>query len=481
MRSRGNLVMSDCRLTDLLQRDKILPVVRTIDLLAALLHARLHTRKIHGQITPDRVLIKSEYPLKISILAPDAIGIDPEFSAPELINSQASNSSDIYSIGLITIYLLTGVRPFQLFDADNQFNWQDYWHQFSPVSGLNYPKFTALIDRAIAIEPALRFDSAQSMLTALQDCYPALTPPPPNWHCRQLLTGSPGLFTAIKAIAVNDSIVVTGGEDRSIRLWQLDTGKQIATLTGHQKSIHTLAIHPIRTDLLYSSGRDGMIKLWQLDRAIELQSIDTQQSTVNQLAISTDGQLLITAGSDRTIKIWDTDTHTQLNSFRQHRLAVNGVAFNPISAHAVKFASVSSDRQVMLWAFDRAVPLAILTAHTQAVKALAFSPDGKFLATGGDDGSILIWHVDLGQLAYTLSGHHWPITMLLFQPDSNILISSSWDGNLKFWRLDLWHEIDCLTVDRSEVLSLGISPDGRYLITGSRHPTAKIWRSHHLI
>jgi WD40 repeat protein len=473
--------MPDCRLTDLLHRDKMLPVVRTIDLLAALLHARLHQREIHGQITPDRVLIRSEYPLKIAILAPDAIGIDPEFSAPELITNQVSNSSDIYSIGLITIYLLTGIRPFQLFDADNRCDWQADWHQFSPVSGLNYPKFTALLDRSIALEPSLRFGSARAMLTVLQDCYPALTPPPPKWQCRQLLTGSSGLFTAINAIAVSDSIIATGGEDRSIRLWQLDTGNQIAVLTGHRKSIRTLAIHPVHIDLLYSSGQDGMIKLWQLDRAIELRSIDSQQATVNHLAISPDGQLLITAGSDRTLKIWDTDTHTQLNSFRQHRLAVNAVAFNPIITHEVKFASVSSDRQVILWDLDRAVPLAILTAHTQAVKALAFSPDGKFLATGGDDGSILIWHVDSGQLAYTLSGHHWPITTLLFQPGSNILISGSWDGNLKFWQLDLWHEIDCLTVDRSEVLAFDISPDGRSLITGSRHPTAKIWQSHHLI
>ncbi len=473
--------MPDFRLTDLLQRDKILPVVRTIDLLAALLHARLHPREIHGQITPDRVLIKSEYPLKISILAPDAIGIDPEFSAPELIARQVSNRSDIYSIGLITIYLLTGVRPFQLFDAEDRCCWQDYWHQFSPVSGLNYPKFMALLDRSITLEPALRFGSTRTMLTALQECYPALTPPPPKWQCRQLLTGTPGLFTAINAIAVNDSIVATGGEDRSIRLWQLDTGKQIAVLIGHRKSICTLAIHPIRTDLLYSSGRDGMIKLWQLDRAIKLCSIDSQQAIVNHLAISHDGRLLITAGSDRTIKIWDPNTHTQLNSLRQHRLAVNAVAFNPIITHEVKFASVGRDRQVMLWDLDRSIPLAILTAHTQAVKALAFSPDGKFLATGGDDGSILIWHVDRGQLVYTLSGHHGPITTLIFQPDTNILISGSWDGNLKFWQLDLWHEIDCLTVDRSEVLALGISPNGRYLIVGSRHPTAKIWQSHRMI
>jgi WD40 repeat protein len=467
--------MPDCRLMDILHSDKILPVERTIDLLAALLYSRLNTLEIHGQITPDRVLIKSENPMTIAILAPDAIGVDPEFSAPELIDGKVSNSSDIYSIGLITIHMLTGIRPFQLFDPIDRCWWQDYWQQLSPVLGLKYTKFAAVLDRAIALDPSLRFDSARAMLTALQDSYPALTPPPPNWQCRHLLAGAPGLSHPIHAIAVSNSIVATGGEDRSIRLWNLHTGKQISVLTGHQKSITTLAIHPVRSDLLYSSGKDGMIKLWHLHQPSELLSIDSNQSIVNSLAISPNGQLLITASRDRTIKIWDLNTHTQFISLRQHRLSVNGVAFNP-SEHVVKFASVSSDRQVMLWAIDRQTPLAILTAHTQAVRALAFSPDGKFLATGGDDGSILIWDVDRGQLAYTLSGHHWPISTLSFLPGSNILISGSWDGNLKFWQLDMWHEIDCLAVDRAEVLALGISPDRRYLITGSRHPTTKIWQ-----
>jgi WD40 repeat protein len=95
-------------------------------------------------------------------------------------------------------------------------------------------------------------------------------------------------------------------------------------------------------------------------------------------------------------------------------LSVNSVAFNPIESD-VKFASVSSDRSVMLWNLESKTPLSILTAHTQAIKTLAFSPDGKLLATAGDDGSIHILNIDNRQLTQTLSAHRGQFPLYLFQ------------------------------------------------------------------
>lgn len=467
-------------LTHILQIEKILPVERAIDLLAALLYARLNSVEIHGQITPDRVLIIAEQPTKIEILPPDRIGIDPEFSAPEIIDrTDRCDSSDVYSIGLITVYLITGIRPFQLFDSiERRWIWQDYLQQLYPIAGLNQSKFLALLDRSISIDPTARFSSIEQTLKALQDCYSSLAPPPPHWYCCQILVAEKRLTGSVNAIAISPHapIVATGGEDKQIRLWNLETGRQLLVLTGHQKSISTLAVHPQLPHRLYSSGKDGQIKLWQLDSAVELVSINSNQHKVNALVISADGRYLITAGSDRAIKVWDAHTHTELMSSRHHQLTVNGLAVNPI-VHPVQFASVSSDRRVMLWSIARDSPLAILTAHTQPVRTIAFSPDGKFLATGGDDGAIQIWDLDRRQLVDTLSGHHWTVSTLKFLPNTNILISGSWDGSLKFWRLHSWQEIDRLTVYESEVLALAVSFNGRYLVTSGRNLHPKIWRS----
>jgi WD40 repeat protein len=473
----------DFNLSQVLQSDRIFTVERTIELLVALLRSRLNSPEIHGQITPDRILISSQQPFDLQILPADRLRADPEFSAPEILEGKPSPSSDLYSIGLISIYLLTGTRPFQLFDYVNHcWVWQDYWQPDLQSSRVNYLKLVAILDRSIDLDPDLRFSSAREMMTAVRDCVPNLAPMPPNWSCRHTLTGHQGLFAAIKTIAISPHlpVVATGSEDKTIRLWNLDTGTEIGILTGHQKSVETIAFYPHQSGLLFSGDRSGQIKLWQVDPAEELISIDSQQGKVNCLAISPDGKSIISGGSDQTIKIWcfglsDERSIDYLVSLKAHQLAVNGIAFNPIEGE-VKFASVSSDRLVILWGMESKTPLSILSNHTQAVKTLAFSPDGKLLATAGDDGLIVIWDLDNRKLARTISAHRWMISSLSFLADGATLISASWDGNVKFWDVNSGAEIDCLSVHEGEVLAMEICKDRQSIVTASRDRTAKIWQ-----
>jgi serine/threonine protein kinase len=469
-------------LTEVLQQGRISTVEWTIDLLRALLRSRLNSHEIHGQIAPDRILIISEAPLYLKILPTDNIGADPEFSAPEILDGKTSQSSDIYSIGLIAIYLLTETRPFQLFDTANRcWVWQDYWQRSIQTEIVKDRQLVAILDRSIDLDATARFNSAREMLAAIDDCYPHLLPTPASWYCQHTLTGHHGLFAAIKAIAISPHlpIVATASEDKTIRLWDINTGREIAILTGHQKSVETIAFHPHHSGLLYSGDRNGIIKLWRVIDGEELNSIDTRQSKINALAISTDAKLLISAGSDKTIEIWYLNLTNEcsidyLVTLKHHRLSVNSIAFNPIDSD-IKFASVSSDRYVMLWGLESKTPLSILTAHTQAVKTLAFSPDGKLLATAGDDGLIQIWDIDNRQLTQTLSAHSWTISGLSFSIDGNILISASWDGNLKLWQVSTWQEIESISTHSAEILAMKICHHGQYIVTGSRDRTAKIY------
>ena len=469
-------------LTQLLASGHIFTLAMTIELLAGLLRSRINSSEIDGHITPDRVLISAEQPHQIHISPADLIRADPEFSAPEILNGQISSSSDLYSIGLITIYLLTGIRPFQLLDStDRDWVWQDYCQSSTPKFRINYPKLAAILERAIDLDPVVRFHSAQAMMIAVRDCAPNLAPMAPNWTCRHTLTGHQGLFAAVKTIAISPHlpIVATGSEDQTIRLWNINTGAEIGILTGHQKSVATIAFHPHQSGLLISGDRSGQIKLWQVNSGLELISIDSQQNKINCLAISPDGKLIISGGSDRTIKVWyfgltDQMSIDYLATLKAHQLAVNSIAFNPIEG-AVKFASVSSDRRVILWGMEHKTPLGILVAHTQAVKTLAFSPDGQLLATAGDDGLILVWGVDSQRLIRTISAHRWTISSLAFLADGHTLTSASWDGNIKFWQVATGAEIDCLATHTAEVLGLDICEQRQYLVTASRDRTAKIW------
>jgi WD40 repeat protein len=469
-------------LSQSLKNGQIFTLEMTIDLLIALLRWQIHNGEIDGKVTPDRILIGSEQPIFIQILPVANACADPEFSAPEILDGKSRSSSDLYSIGLIIIYLLTGIRPFQLFDIANHcWAWQDYWHSNLQTPKINCIKLATLLDRSINLDPNLRFNSAQEMMAAVQNCAPNLAPLPPIWTCEHILTGHQGLFAAVKTMAISPHlpIVATGSEDTTIRLWNIDTGVNSEILTGHQKSVESIAFHPRQSGLLCSGDRAGQIKLWQVDPAKELISIDSQQGKVNCLAISPDGKLIVSGGSDKTIRIWhfglsEKRSIDYLATLKAHQLAVNQIAFNPMD-HDVKFASVGSDQQVILWGMENKTPLSICTAHTQAVKALAFSPNGNLLATAGDDGLIIIWNLDNYTLVKTLSAHRWTISALSFL-DENTLASASWDGNIKFWQVDLGKEIDCLSAHSAEVLALNVCQSSRCIVTASRDRTAKIWQ-----
>ncbi len=469
-------------LSQSLKNGQIFTLEMTIDLLLALLRWQIHNGEIDGQITPDRILIGSESPIFIQILPAANACADPEFSAPEILNSKSRSNSDIYSIGLIIIYLLTGIRPFQLFDIANHcWAWQDYWHSNLQTSKINCVKLAAILNRSINLDPDLRFNSAQEMMATVQDCAPNLAPLPPIWTCRHILTGHQGLFAAVKTIAISPHLpmVATGSEDTTIRLWNINTGVNSEILTGHQKSVESIAFHPHQSGLLFSGDRAGQIKLWHVESEKELLSIDSQQGKVNCLAISPDGKLVVSGGSNKTIKIWhfglsDERSIDYLTTLKAHQLAVNQIAFNPIDGD-VKFASVSSDQRVILWGMENKTPLSICAAHTQSVKALAFSPHGNLLATAGDDGVIIIWDLDSHKLVKALSAHRWTISALSFM-DENTLASASWDGNIKFWQVDLGKEIDCLSTHLAEVLALDVCQVSLCIVTASRDRTAKIWQ-----
>jgi serine/threonine protein kinase len=181
------------------------------------------------------------------------IGGSPEYAAPEQLEGQPTFASDLYSLGVICIHLLTGVQPFNLFEiANHRWVWQSYWlpEPSNAKADLENHQLTQFLDRLIATDLSQRFGSAAEAIAAFQKLngrkIPIRVPVQSSWTCSATLTGHAGLFANVNAVAIapDGSLIASASDDKTIRLWNLPTGKACGVLQGHTQFVRSVAFHP---------------------------------------------------------------------------------------------------------------------------------------------------------------------------------------------------------------------------------------------
>jgi WD40 repeat protein len=144
-----------------------------------------------------------------------------------------------------------------------------------------------------------------------------------------------------------------------------------------------------------------------------------------------------------------------------HTAAVRRAIFSPDGR---LLASCGEDSKVIVWDFARRKRLVTLADHTDWVGAVAFSPDGKWLATGSFDKTIIVWDAASFEKVTVLEDHRGHVVGLAFSRDGQLLASVAEDHRLILWSVGQWQNVREFRVSVSQHTSLIFSPDGRYLI-----------------
>lgn len=269
-------------------------------------------------------------------------------------------------------------------------------------------------------------------------------------------------------------MLVTGSDDRTIKLWNLTTKQEIRTLVGHSSYIYAIAISP-DGQIIASGSVDKTIKLWNLNTGKEIRTLIGHSNSVASVAFSPDGKLLASSSLDKTIKLWNLETNKEIRTLTGHSQAVASVAFSP---DGLTLASGSYDKTIKLWNLNTGKEIRTLTGHLDLVSSIAFSPDGQQLASASKDKTIKLWNLNTGKQIHTLTGHDDKVTSVAYIPfsDSVIMASGSNDNTIKLWDTATGQEIRTLKKDSGYVYAIAISPDGRTLASGgSADNIIKIW------
>ncbi|MGB3208709.1 MAG: WD40 repeat domain-containing serine/threonine-protein kinase [Crinalium sp.] len=417
-----------------------------------------------------------------------------EYAAPEQIQGDAVFASDLYSLGLSCIQLLTDLHPFELIDGcDGSLNWHHYWLSDETTKDIR-PQLIELLNQLIAPRLSKRLQSVDAVIHQMQllglgsqlqkrsnQSYISSTKqeqlakiPAQDWRCVATLTGHSGLFATVNTVAISPDgkLVASGSDDQTIVIWDLVTKKQVACLRGHKKSVRTIAFS-LTDKLLVSGSSDRTIKLWNLDNYQEILTFQGHQQAVNSVLFTPDGTQIISGSADKTIKLWDIKTTELIATLKSHHLAVRDIAYEATSN---KLASASLDRTAKIWDLnDNYELIQTFPHHAWAVNAIAISPNGKILATGSDDNTIAIWDLANQNLLRTINGHSWSVSSLVFQSNSE-LISGSWDKTVKIWQVNTGELQAVLTGHTDSVCAVASSFDGEIIVSANKDKTIKIWQ-----
>jgi WD40 repeat protein len=212
------------------------------------------------------------------------------------------------------------------------------------------------------------------------------------------------------------------------------------------------------------------------DKALLVLNTGGHVGRVRGLFFTPNGKELISVGEDRTVRVWGVGEGEPRQVLRlpigaEERTTDLGLAAalapDGKTVAVATFAPGTGQHQVYLIDLAGERVERVLKVGKAPIWAVAFSPDGKLLATGGEQKTVLLWNLETGKVLSELTGHTAALRALVFSPDGKRLASSGLDKTVRLWSVETGKPLGSLEGHTEHVLALAWSPDGKTLASSA--------------
>ncbi|ETO05943.1 hypothetical protein RFI_31452 [Reticulomyxa filosa] len=269
-----------------------------------------------------------------------------------------------------------------------------------------------------------------------------------------------------------DKLLCSGSEDKTVRIWDVESGRQIKLFQGHSDPVYCVKFSPYhyhnrRCNVICSSAYDKTIRFWDIKGNRQLKMFNEHTNGVYGINFSpfSGGQYLCSGSVDKTIRLWDVETFKSLSVLNRHEYAVWCVEFSPLQSHnnsnksnaigliggnGYTICSGSDDRTIRIWDIETTKQLILFRGHTDCVRSVKYGSNelginggANTILSGSRDQSVCLWDIRSGKEIQMFNGHTSYVYAVEYSPFvvdnneiggiSNVICSASYDNTIRFW------------------------------------------------